>query len=231
MNKAEFDQFAQEYQSLHAENIQASGERPDFFAEYKVIDLAKELRKRNHQQRIKILDFGAGVGNSVPFFTKHISAADLTCTDVSTDSLAIAQNRYPDSATYVAFDGERLPFANESFDVVFTACVFHHIPAAEHITLLKELYRVLNNDGFLIVFEHNPYNPLTVRAVNTCEFDKNAVLIRAVALNGLMLQAGFKSTKSVYRIFFPRSLKLLRRLEPLLNWLPLGAQYYVCGGK
>jgi ubiquinone/menaquinone biosynthesis C-methylase UbiE len=231
MNKAEFDQFAKEYQSLHATNIRASGETPDFFAEYKIIDLAKEIKKNFQLDSIKILDFGSGVGNSVPYFSKHIKAVDLTCVDVSDASLSIAQARHPDLAKYVGFDGKTLPFADESFSVVFTACVFHHIPAVEHILLFKEIYRILNKEGVLVVFEHNPLNPLTVQAVNTCEFDQNAVLIRASTLKQRLSLAGFKDIKCAYRIFFPRVLKFFRAFEPLLRWLPIGAQYYVSGKK
>ena len=42
-----------------------------------------------------------------------------------------------------------------------------------------ELKRVLRAGGACVIFEHNPLNPLTVQAVNTCPFDENAVLIKA----------------------------------------------------
>ena len=41
MDDAEFDRFADDYRSLHAANIRASGETPEFFAEYKVRDVAR----------------------------------------------------------------------------------------------------------------------------------------------------------------------------------------------
>ncbi len=42
MEQSEFDKFADEYRSLHAANIAVSGEGPDYFAEYKIKDLAAE---------------------------------------------------------------------------------------------------------------------------------------------------------------------------------------------
>ncbi|WP_429292339.1 hypothetical protein [Paraburkholderia sp. CI3] len=47
MDKAEFDSFADEYLSLHARNIAASGEGPEFFAEYKIRDIAEEMTRRD----------------------------------------------------------------------------------------------------------------------------------------------------------------------------------------
>ena len=67
MDEVEFDKFADEYRAMHAANIRLSGEDPEYFAEYKVIDIAAELGRDNIVARAA-LDFGAGVGYSVPFF-------------------------------------------------------------------------------------------------------------------------------------------------------------------
>lgn len=230
MDKAEFDKFADEYRAMHVANIGASGETPEYFAEYKVRDVAQLVAK--HEPVVsRILDFGAGIGSSVPYFCQYFPAAELTCVDVSDKSLAIGAARFPGNARFEAFDGRRLPFPDNVFDLAFAACVFHHIPHAEHIDLLQELRRVLTPRGRLIVFEHNPFNPLTVQAVNTCPFDENARLIRAHTMRYHFVAAGFRDLKVRYRIFFPRALRILRPLETLLGWLPLGAQYYVAARK
>ena len=231
MQKAEFDQFAKEYTKLHAASIEASGETLDFFAEYKVIDAAGVITKAFGQDPVEVLDFGSGVGNSIPFFSKHISNAKLTCVDISEESLRCAETRFPNLARYVPFDGKTLPFADETFNFVFTACVFHHIPADEHQALFREVFRVLKKKGIFVIFEHNPYNPLTVRAVNNCIFDKNAVLLYCSAVRQQLVRAGFHQVKGKYRIFFPGFLRVLRFFERFLTWLPLGAQYYVLGYK
>ena len=216
MNKAEFDQFAEEYRTLHANNIKITGETPDFFADYKVADAAEYAKKGITKDNLSILDFGSGVGNSIPYFFKYFPSAKLSCTDVSEKSLNIAQARYPDGAEYKLFDGIALPYKSESFNIVFTACVFHHIPLSEHDALFKEILRVLKKDGVFIIFEHNPLNPLTVRGNQ---------------LRNQLREAGFNQVAHKYRVFFPGFLKALRFFEPLIGWLPLGAQYYVTGRK
>lgn len=231
MEKVEFDRFADEYRDLHSHNIRASGESPDFFAEYKVRDVAALAKQAGLGQRLRILDFGSGVGNSVPFFAKHLPSAHLTCADVSARSLEVAKERFPGLADYQSFDGAALPFLDGSFDLAFTACVFHHIPPLEHESLFRELLRVLRPGSLFVIFEHNPRNPLTVRAVNTCPLDANAVLIDAKVLQARIKSAGFTSLKCAYRVFFPGPLRALRRLEAMLAWLPLGAQYYVAAQK
>lgn len=228
MEKAEFDKFADEYRAVHATNLAISGEAPEFFAEYKMKDLAAEYFAYRGPSKTSpaVLDFGAGIGTSVPFVKKYLPQAQLTCLDVSTRSLEIGQNRFGDLARFVSFDGKKLPFPDESVDVIFSACVFHHIDHAAHSDLITEFYRVLVPDGMLLIFEHNPYNPLTVKTVNECPFDENAHLIPAGAMRARIEKAGFGPVRTRFRIFFPRMLSALRPLEKWMTWLPFGAQYY-----
>ncbi|MES2017121.1 MAG: class I SAM-dependent methyltransferase [Pseudomonadota bacterium] len=225
MDQTEFDRFADEYEQQHAANIALSGESPAYFARYKVQDVARLCAPH---KPARILDFGAGVGASIPHWQEAFPDAALTCLDVSERSLAIARERYPDAAQYRSFDGVTLPFAAGSFDVAFAACVFHHIDVASQVPLLRELRRVLSDDGRLFVFEHNPLNPLTRHAVNTCPFDANAVLIGANTLRARLRAAGFSRLSLAYRIFFPAMLSGLRPLERVLTRVPLGAQYRLC---
>ena len=213
MNKTEFDRFADEYQQLHSMNIKVSGEEPEFFAEYKVRDTAKLLRKSGMTGEVRILDFGSGVGNSIPHFKRHIPSCDLICLDVSQKSLSVAEKRFPTQAKMVSFDGRLIPFPNEHFDVIFSACVFHHIPCKEHPELLRELYRVLSRRGLVVIFEHNPLNLITIRTVNACPFDKKAILVPAKQLVRNMINIGFIIQFRHYRIFFPGPLRAFRVLR------------------
>jgi len=231
MDEADFDVFADEYHSLHASNIAITGEKPDFFAEYKIKDIAAEYSGRHPSPApLRVLDFGAGVGTSVPFIHEHLPHAHLVCLDVSAKSLDIGRSRFSGQAEFIRFDGARIPMPDSSFNIVFAACVFHHIAHEEHVALLQEFSRVLVTGGMAFVFEHNPFNPLTVHAVDTCPFDKNAQLIRAKAMRRRFAEAGFTG-RTRYRIFFPRMLRFLRPLERFMTWLPLGAQYYIAASK
>lgn len=224
MNLFHFDQVADEYQALHARNIRFTGETPEFFSEYKVKDVANILAGAA-QQKLRILDFGTGVGNSLPYLRHYFPKSIIVGADVSSRSLAIAARRFPGVAALVVFDGERLPFSDRSFDAAFVANVFHHIDPSEHDKHLADLYRVLSPGGRLFLFEHNPHNPLTIYAVNTCEFDRDAQLVRPAAVRRRLNAAGFDQVEIRYRIFVPRFLRVLRPLENWIDWLPLGAQY------
>ena len=221
--RAEFDLLADEYHDQHKANVAITGEGPEYFAEYKIADLAALVREQGLAAR-QILDFGSGIGNSVPFFRKHFPQSELHCGDVSARSIEIAQTRFPGKENY-ALISSSIPLPSESQDIVFSACVFHHIPHEEHQHWLAELLRVTRPGGLLAIFEHNPLNPLTVRAVNTCPLDVNARLIRGATMRQRAVAGGWKSASVDYKLFFPSVLRSLRPLERHLGWLGLGAQY------
>ena len=223
--EAEFDKFADEYRRIHAANIRITGEAPEYFAEYKISDAARLAAREGFPGDLKILDFGAGVGTSTPYFRKYFPAGQITCLDVSSQSLDIGRERFASFADFVHFHGAEIPFPDCHFDLAFLACVLHHVPHKEHPWVMKELYRVLRPGGLLVIFEHNPYNPLTVRAVNNCLFDENAVLVKPAKLRASVAGAGFSEPRIKFRVFFPHVLRLLRPLEPALARVPLGGQY------
>ena len=223
---AEFDRFADEYLETHAKNIAVSGESPEYFARYKIDEIRRIWTRQGRPEPRVILDFGAGIGNSVPHFRRNFPKAEIIATDISERSLAIGQRRFEGMARFELYPGEGPIAPDGSVDLAFSACVFHHIEPSEHVGLLSRLRQTLAPGGAVIIFEHNPVNPVTQHIVATCEFDEHAVLIPAGALRQRHLDAGFSKVDIAYTGFFPGPLAGLRGLEPLMKHLPIGAQYY-----
>lgn len=228
MKRAEFDQYAKHYRDLHRANIAITGEDPDYFARYKVLDLVKETRNMNIK---KILDFGCGIGNSLPVLAELFPKSEVIGADVSSASLEMASELTDEKVSLLKLEDPPYPIKDETFDLILVSCVFHHIPHEKHASIIAELYRTLSPNGLLAIFEHNPWNPLTVNAVNTCQFDVNAVLLSAKKAKKALKALPFNDVKVRYRIFFPHALRWLRFFERWLVHLPLGAQYYVIGRK
>ncbi|HKT54597.1 MAG TPA: class I SAM-dependent methyltransferase [Caulobacteraceae bacterium] len=227
MDVAEFDKFADEYLETHARNIKLSGESPDYFARYKIDEIRRVWTARGRPEPRVIVDFGAGIGASAPHLRRAFPSADIIGLDVSERSLAIAERRHSGVARFLRYDGGAVPVADGNADLVFSACVFHHIEADEHVGLMREIRRVLAPGGALVIFEHNPVNPVTRYIVATCAFDENAVLIPAGTLRRRCQEAGFGKVEVAYTGFFPHALAALRPIEPAMKALPVGAQYYV----
>lgn len=220
---AEFDALADSYHAVHKANVAMTGEDPEYFAEYKIADLARLATAISPAART-VLDFGCGIGNSIPFFRRHFPGVQLTCADASERSMEVARSRFPGGESFVTV-GKTLPLPSGSQDLVFSACVFHHIPHEEHLHWLCELRRVTRPGGWLAIYEHNPLNPLTQWAVRTCPLDENARLVGARALRRMALLAGWSNPDAEYKVFFPAALRFARAWEGRLGRVPLGAQY------
>ena len=225
MNSPEFDRYAESYRRLHAENIRITGEAPDYFARYKASHASRLAAGRLPVRRI--LDFGCGIGTATPFLREYFPQCEIMGADVSPASLDIAREHAGSAASFVTMSEESIPAGDGHFGLVFVSCVLHHVPAERHALALGEIRRVMAPGALLAIYEHNPWNPLTVRAVKACEFDESAVLIPALRMKRSVLAAGFNRPRAQFIVFYPAVLRFLRWSEPLLAWLPLGAQYCV----
>jgi len=221
-----FDVFAKDYRKTHDEVVKMSGTNSTYFSEYKIIEL---MKFENTQANFKILDFGCGDGNSSLFIRKHFPNATIFGVDVSEESINIAKRKNIDAADFTAFDGLKLPYEEGEFDVIFTSMVFHHIEHRLHHSVIKEIYRVLKKGGRFYNFEHNPYNFLTRKVVRECVFDKDAVLLKPSYNKKVTEKNGFNVEQLNYTLFFPRQkiFSIFHKLESMLSWFPLGAQYYI----
>jgi ubiquinone/menaquinone biosynthesis C-methylase UbiE len=226
-----FDQYAADYDSAVDGTISASGESVQFFAHLKV-DLTR--RMLGCEEPATVLDFGCGIGNATRALSEAFPTATVTGFDISRESVAEARRLSSHLDTRVRFitsDLPELPFADSAFDLAFTSCVFHHIDEPSHALWARELRRVLKPGAPLFLFEHNPYNPLTVHAVRACPFDHGVKLLPPRYATRLIGKVGFLAERPRYYFFFPRALRFLRLFEIHLRWLPVGAQYFVVGRR
>jgi len=99
----------------------------------------------------RALEIGAGTG----YFTLNMLAAGViehaTCTDISPGMLRTLERNAEElglEVETVTSDAERLPFAANSFDLVFGHAVLHHIPDLERA--FAEMQRVLAPGGVLL---------------------------------------------------------------------------------
>jgi ubiquinone/menaquinone biosynthesis C-methylase UbiE len=224
-----FDDCARAYDATVQDAIGASGESVQFFADLKVRLMAQAI---DDGRPATILDFGCGIGNTTRAIAARFSDSRVIGFDVSAESLAVARQLSSSRSTritYVSASDNRLPFNDASVALAFTSCVFHHIEPAERQHWARELRRVLEPGSPLFLFEHNPYNPLTVRVVRRVPFDQGVVLLRPRDTVELLRGAGFATSRPWFYFFFPAFARMLRPLEARLRRIPLGAQYFVVG--
>jgi SAM-dependent methyltransferase len=225
----EFDAYTANYNEEINKALNFSGLDIDFFARVKNDYLVDILNARQGgAAKAELLDVGCGVANAHKQLTGRVGG--ISGVDVSAASIAVARQRNP-GIRYEVFDGTHLPFADQSFDTAFAINVFHHVPVAQRPALVADVRRVLRPGGLFAIFEHNPLNPVTRRIVNTCEFDKDAVLLKRHDSEALLKASGFGDVNTRYIFSVPAAGPLLRKVDRLFSLLPFGAQYYTLGSN
>ena len=216
-----FDGLSEEYETTVRQGTGVVAGNDDYLCRYKV-EIAKEICP----DAAKIMDFGAGIGLSQKYLHEQFPKSTYFATDTSKQSLNLLKKRYPNvtvKETQKVFNEDL-----NTYDLIFVSCVFHHIEPKSRGQVLCSLVKCLKHQGSLIIFEHNPYNPLTQLVVKTSPIDKGVKLLKMSELLQMGNQLENVSCNGAYTVFFPSFMKKLRKLEKSkLKHVKLGAQYYV----
>lgn len=220
----QFDRFAKNYRELHNANIALSGESGEYFAAYKANFIAAELAGRVHP---KILDYGCGIGLVGTQLKERLPLSRIDGFDVSRDSL----NQIDPALRMQGIFTSKRSELDKDYDAVVLANVLHHVDPKERQRTVSETFRLVTPGGKLMLFEHNPANPLTRRAVGQCPFDENVQLVWPRESMAYISGSGQRLVSLKYIVFFPHFLRWLRPVEPALGWFPAGAQYVAIGSR
>jgi SAM-dependent methyltransferase len=103
------------------------------------------------------LDFGCGTGRVLPHFAGL--AANCQCTGCDVDQTAVdwAASHRPGQRWSLSSFAPPLPYAAESFELVYSISVFSHLDRGLQDQWLRELRRVLVPGGVALLSVHGPH--------------------------------------------------------------------------
>ncbi|MFO7849676.1 MAG: class I SAM-dependent methyltransferase, partial [Spirochaetia bacterium] len=103
--------------------------------------------------RGRVLEVGVGTGKNLPYYPDH---AEVTAIDFSPNMIERARQRRDElqlkNIELREMDVQDLDFSDGSFDTIVSTCVFCSVPLP--IAGLRELRRVLNPEGRMLMMEH-----------------------------------------------------------------------------
>lgn len=161
------------------------------FSSWDMLQLALEAAPR---RRVRVLDLGCGDGRSVDWFRR--SAADFEWKGLDIGDSPEVRARTRQDCEFHTYDGVTIPFADGSFDIVFSNQVFEHVRYPEQ--LLAEVRRVLDPGGFFAgsVSYLEPYHSFSL-----CNFTPYGwyTLARAAGLEPRQLAGGIDALSLIQR--------------------------------
>ena len=116
------------------------------------------------------------------------------------------------------------------YDLVFLACVLHHIKPEEREKWMQAVVRHLKPGGCIAVFEHNTRNPYTKKIILNPESGDNFhYMLSHKELKDLLLNSAhdLKVVWHGYTLFSLFRPFWMIRAEMLLKWCGIGAQQCV----
>ena len=104
----------------------------------------------------QLLDLGSGRGEMANLFKNR--GFQVTGIDADADRIEKSRKLYPEIEFIHFIVDAKLPFEDESFDVVFSRSFFQYV---DHDAILQECNRILKKGGKLILLENLKNNPFT----------------------------------------------------------------------
>src|SRR5207253_747698 len=107
----------------------------------------------------QVLEIGCGLGTDGAQFAQ--AGADYTGVDLTEAAIELARKRFELfglQGNFQTADAEKLDFADDTFDIVYSHGVLHHTPATD--AAIREIHRVLKPGGQAVVmlYHRDSYN-------------------------------------------------------------------------
>ena len=112
---------------------------------------------KKFKKKIKLLEIGAGTGENTSRILEM--SFNVCATDISPKSVEAMNKKftkYKNFSSKIA-DMEKLPFKNESFDII---CSAGSLSYGDKNLVMNEIYRVLKLDGAVIFLDSLNNNPI-----------------------------------------------------------------------
>ena len=164
----------------------------------------------------KVLDVGCGAGEAAVYFAKQ--GAISTATDISSGMLRVVEQtaKYHNvDVETVQSSAERLPFEDNTFDVVYAGNLLHHVDLE---TTIIDMKRILKPGGVLVSWDPLAHNPL-INVYRRIAMDVRTPDEHPLSVTDLKLfSKHFRSVKSRCFWFFSLwifiNFKLCERIDP-----------------
>lgn len=135
--------------------------------------IKKYLKKQIPKNAMSILDQGCGTGEYSLLFNDKYTGLDNSAKDIE-----YARKRY--KGNFIVGTATKMPFKNNSFDVIFAVGLHHHLPDGLAKKAILESLRVCQQSGKVIIVDAMlPRNPLNFLGMVLRKLDRGGYVRKA----------------------------------------------------
>ena len=118
-------------------------------------------------KRKKILEIGSGTGRMLNYLLNE----GYSVQGLEKKETVIEKSKLLYGDLHIQkVDSEKIPYSDNSFDIVISFDVFEHIPDSD--SHLKEVFRVLSNDGYYLLQTPNKYTNSVFETIRWKSFSR-----------------------------------------------------------
>jgi ubiquinone/menaquinone biosynthesis C-methylase UbiE len=182
----------------------------DLIAKMLGADKARQvlLDRVQFQPQDRVLDIGCGTGTLAVLLKQKYPSLNIVGLDPDPNALARAREKSTRAGVSVRFDrgfADALAYQNNSFDVVFSSFMFHHLESAHREKTLREVRRVLKAGGRFYLLDFEASDDVSAHgSMRLFHRSKRLQDNSAPRIVSLMEQAGLKDPRKIgtHPVFF-----------------------------
>lgn len=151
------------------------------------------INQMNIQPGERVLDFGCGSLTLSMMAAQRHAEAEFHGVDIDEKILSIAKKKLEETNLPIQiklYDGERLPYADNSFNKVMSSLVFHHLTERQKYEALGEIKRVLKPGG----------------SFHIADFGKPASAFQRLGFYAVQILDGFETTNDSVKYILPNAM-------------------------
>ncbi len=129
----------------------------------RVVDLLSLKKGEN------LLDVGCGTGTLLVITKQEFPNIEMTGVDIDSNVLQIAEVKAKKKdldISYIKTSSASLPFSKGTFNVIVSSLVFHHLPTEIKKQTLREVHRVLKDNGRFLLADFGKKDGLVLSAIS-----------------------------------------------------------------
>ena len=138
----------------------------------------------------RVLDIGCGQGILAEWFPND----SYVGIDTDSESLGFARRRFHKN-TFIRQDATGLSFQNETFDLVISIGILHHLSNEQVKHHLQEAFRVLKRGGAIIVFDSVKPEKGDYFRLWMSRYERGTYLRTPEELDQCLVRCGFSDSK------------------------------------